>query len=109
MNAAPADLTQLLTAIVDHLTSAYQLKSKDWTTSDEEILNALLRVISNVPDGMEIKAEHLETAGLPTIDTHSTTTFAFIVDWYFLPSKQKRAGYAPLYVARGIRDGSRER
>ena len=79
-NSAGIARTQV-TAIVDHLTSAYQLKSKDWTTSDEEILNALLRVLSNVPDGMEIKAEHLETAGMPTIDTHSTTTFAFIVDW----------------------------
>ena len=30
---------------------------------------------------MEIKAEHLEKAGMPTTDTYSTTTFAFIVDW----------------------------
>ena len=79
-NSAGITRTQV-TAVVDHLTSAYQLKSKDWTTGDEEILNALLRVLSNVPDGMEIKAEHLEKAGMPTIDTHSTTTFTFIVDW----------------------------
>ena len=44
-------------------------------------MNALLRVLSNVPDGTEIKAEDLEKAGMPTIDTHSTTTFTFIVDW----------------------------
>ena len=30
---------------------------------------------------MEIKAEHLEQEGMPPIDTHSTTTFNFIVDW----------------------------
>ena len=46
-NSAGILRTQV-TAVVDHLTSAFRLMSKDWTDGDEEILNTLLRVLSNV-------------------------------------------------------------